>query len=173
MDPDFDEVHLQGLNLQITAVIPVLRWREFALVISELQRMTSRLELLKTIEQTLQNRALLERVFESQQLAKNRRFVDPTQTEPTREEMIKRMEKMVSVKLRRGTRLIDILVDHTDAPLTAAVANGLVKEFIRLNFEQNVAASEVANEFLSTESKILKLRRSWLAQCAIRFATAM
>ncbi len=117
------------------------------------------LELLKTIEQTLQNRALIERVFDTLRLEKNRRFVDLAQTPaPTREELLKRMEKMISVKLRRGTRLIDIFVDHTDAALTAAVANGLVKEFIRLNFEQNVAAAEVANEFLSTEAKRLRLR---------------
>jgi capsular exopolysaccharide synthesis family protein len=119
------------------------------------------LELMKTIEQTLQNRALIERVFDTLGLAKNKKFVDPTeQPPPSREDLIKRTENMVAVKLRRGTRLIDIQVDHTDAALTAAVGNGLVREFIRLNFEQNVAASEVANEFLSTEAKRLKLRLS-------------
>lgn len=115
------------------------------------------IELMKTIEQTLQNRALIERVFDTLQLGKSPRFVDPTQTPaPSREDLIKRMEQMVSVKLRRGTRLIDIRVEHTDAALTASIANALVKEFIRLNFEQNVAASEVANEFLSNESRRLK-----------------
>ncbi len=117
------------------------------------------LELLKTIEQTLQSRALVERVFDSLKLAKNRGFVDPAQTPaPTRDDLLTRMEKMISVKLRRGTRLIDIRVDHTDAPLTAAIANSLVNEFIRQNFEQSMAASDVANDFLSTESKRLKKR---------------
>lgn len=117
------------------------------------------LELVKTIEQTLQNRALLERVFDALKLAENKKFNDPSASpRPTREELLKEFEEMVSVKLRRGTRLIDIRVEHTDPALTAAMANTLVREYLRMNFEQNVATSEVANEFLSTEAKRLKAR---------------
>ena len=117
------------------------------------------LELMKTIEQTLQNRALLERVFERLNLAKNPSFNMPQNgVRQTREELLKELDELVTVKLRRGTRLIDIRVEHTDAALTASIGNSLVREYLRMNFEQNSAASEVANEFLSTELKRLRTR---------------
>jgi len=117
------------------------------------------LELMKTIEQTLQNRALLERVFETLNLAKNPSFNVPQNgVRQTREELLKDLDELVTVKLRRGTRLIDIRVEHTDAALTASIGNALVREYLRMNFEQNSAASEVANEFLSTELKRLRTR---------------
>jgi capsular exopolysaccharide synthesis family protein len=117
------------------------------------------LELMKTIEQTLQNRALLERVFETLKLEKNLSFnVVKNGEQQTREDLLKELDEMVTVKLRRGTRLIDIRVEHTDSALTAAIANSLVGEYLRMNFEQNTAASELANEFLSTESKRLRVR---------------
>jgi succinoglycan biosynthesis transport protein ExoP len=117
------------------------------------------LELVKTIEQTLQNRALLERVFASLSLATNPKFNEPgLEPKPGRDELLKDLGDMISVKLRRGTRLIDMKVEHTDPALTAAIGNALVREYLRMNFEQNVATSEVANEFLSTEAKRLKIR---------------
>src|SRR5439155_21710035 len=57
---------------------------------------------------------------------------------------------------RKGTRLIDISVEHTDAELTELLANSLLREFIRQNFEENVTASTEANEFLSGEALGLK-----------------
>jgi capsular exopolysaccharide synthesis family protein len=117
------------------------------------------LELMKTIEQTLQNRALLERVFDTLKLEKDLSFnVVKNGERQTREELLKELDEMVTVKLRRGTRLIDIRVEHTAAALTASIANTLVREYLGMNFEQNASASEVANEFLSTESKRLRVR---------------
>ncbi|HZI77321.1 MAG TPA: Wzz/FepE/Etk N-terminal domain-containing protein, partial [Gemmatimonadales bacterium] len=78
------------------------------------------LELVKTIEQTLQNRALLERVFTALKLGENPKFNPPgPEPRPGRDELLKGLGEMISVKLRRGTRLIDMKVEHTDAALTA------------------------------------------------------
>ena len=114
-------------------------------------------EFLKTVEQTLQSRALFARVIETNKLAANPRFVSPLAGRtPSQEQLISKLAKMVEVKLRKGTRLIDVTVEHPDAELTELVANSLVREFMRLNFEQNASASEQANDFLSEEASGLK-----------------
>jgi len=114
-------------------------------------------EFLKTVEQTLQSRALLGRVIDTNNLAKDPRFVSPlAERVPSQEQLISRLAKMLEVKLRKGTRLIDLTVEHTDPELTELVANSLVREFLRQNFEQNASASTQANDFLSGEAAGLK-----------------
>jgi polysaccharide biosynthesis transport protein len=115
------------------------------------------LESLKTVEQTLQNPALIERIIDSNNLARDPRFVPvPEQPPVTREQLAARLAKMVEVKLRKGTRLIDIKVEHTNPELAALAANSLVREFMRQSYEQNSAESQIANEFLSAEAQELK-----------------
>ena len=70
----------------------------------------------------------------------------------SQEQLVSKLAGMVEVKLRKGTRLIDVNVEHTDAELTEQVANSLLHEFLRQNFEQNAAASTEANDFLSDEA---------------------
>src|SRR5262249_55091826 len=61
--------------------------------------------------------------------------------------------------------LIDVTVEHTDPELTALIANSLVKQFIRLGYEQDAAVSGFATENLMRESERLKrkLRESEMA----------
>ena len=142
------------------------------------------LEALKTVEQTLQSRALLGRVLDSNNLARDPRFVrtapsraavpaappSPLNGEragvrgertsdapaPTREQLITRLDEMVDVRLRRGTRLIDIKVEHPEPALTELIANSIVQEFMRQGQELNANASREANEFLLGEAARLK-----------------
>ena len=113
-------------------------------------------EFLKTVEQTLQNRTLLERVIETNRLSSDPRFVSGGQDRPSQEQLVTRLSHMVDVKLRKGTRLIDIKVEHTSPELTEVVANSLVREYMRQNYENNFAASQIANEFLIVEATTLK-----------------
>src|SRR5476649_2437102 len=117
------------------------------------------LESLKTVEQTLQNKALLERVIDANHLAQDPRLV-PISTEKalTREQLVAKLAKMVEVRLRRGTRLIDITVEHTDPALTALIANSLVTEFLRQDYEQSATTLHAANEFLETEAQEIKFK---------------
>src|SRR5205814_849549 len=46
--------------------------------------------------------------------------------------------------------------EHPDPEITELVANSLVREFLRQNFEQNASASAQANDFLSGEAAELK-----------------
>jgi polysaccharide biosynthesis transport protein len=117
------------------------------------------LESLKTVEQTLQNTALLEGVIDANNLAQDSRLVSNSTEKPlTREQLVSKLAKMVDVKLRRGTRLIDITVEHTDPALTALIANSLVTEFLRQDYEQSATTLHTANEFLETEAREIKLK---------------
>lgn len=116
------------------------------------------LEFLKTVEQTLQSRTLFERVLDTNRLASNEGFIkpEPGEPKPSREQLITRLSKMVDAKLRKGTRLIDVRVEHTDPELTALIANSLVSEFLSQNFEHNSFTADTAYNFLHTEEIRLK-----------------
>lgn len=114
------------------------------------------LEFLKTVEQTLQNSALFARVIEANKLATDARFVSPGEGQPSMEQMVSKLSRMVEVRLRKGTRLIDIKVENTNPALTELLANSLVREFFRQNVEHNTSTSDVATEFLMKEADGLK-----------------
>lgn len=118
------------------------------------------LESLKTIEQVLQSRNLFERVLDTNNLAANEQFTEPAPGEPalTREQLVTRLSKMIEVKLRKGSRLIDVSVEHTDRELAARVANSLVDEFLGQNFEYNSSTADLAFNFLNNEEKRLKAK---------------
>jgi polysaccharide biosynthesis transport protein len=116
-------------------------------------------EALKTVEQTLQSRALLARVLDSNHLAHDPRFVSRSVTPaPTREQLIDRLGSMVDVRLRKGTRLIDVRAEHTQPQLTELIANSLVTEFMLQGQEYNADASRMANVFLLAEATNLTRR---------------
>ena len=116
------------------------------------------LEFLKTVEQTLQNRALIERVIDTNNLAADPRFNKPNAEGRTltRDQLVAKLAALVEVKLRKGTRLIDVKVEHTSPELAAQLGNSLVQEFLNVNFEYNVSANEMAGAFLVNEQTRLK-----------------
>jgi capsular exopolysaccharide synthesis family protein len=118
------------------------------------------LEFLKTVEQTLQSRSLFARVIETNRLHTDARFLFETdrETKPTREQLVTRLSKMAEAKLRRGTRLIDVTVEHTDPELCAFIANSLVAEFLGQNHEHNASSADSAYQFLRNEETRLKAK---------------
>src|SRR5665647_1514175 len=71
------------------------------------------LEVLRTIEQVLKSRSLLERVVVANALDKDPRFAPPGAVlSPTQLAGI--LDGMIDVRLRRFTRLIDVTAIHTD-----------------------------------------------------------
>ena len=116
-------------------------------------------EALKTVEHTLKNRAILERVLNTNQLASYPGFYSSDgEPPPGQEELLKRLQEMVTVKYRRGTRLIDITVEHPDPHLAQLLANSLIQEYQRRNFERRISASHMATEFLEIEAGLLKTK---------------
>src|SRR6266404_5333976 len=75
---------------------------------------------------------------------------------PPRERLVVALSKMTDVRLRRGTRLIDITVVHQVPELTRLIANSIVEEYKGQSVEQHTSTSEVANEFLMQEANRLK-----------------
>src|SRR5438874_2248752 len=95
------------------------------------------LEFLKTVEQTLQSRTLLERVIDTNHLLDDPRLVSAALPKPTKQQLVGRVQKMLEVRLRKGTRLIDIKVEHTEPTLPEVIANSLVREYLRQNQEHS------------------------------------
>ena len=111
-------------------------------------------DMLQTIVQTIPSRPVLERVVQDSNLIQL--FTSARGIEPTREEAVGILSGMIDVRLRRGTRLIDITVANTSPELCEKLANSLAKQYIRHTFEQQSASSQVASEFLIEESQRLK-----------------
>ena len=122
-------------------------------------------EVLRTIEQNLQSRAILERTVDLAKLGEDARFVSTQGERPSRESLAGALAGMVTVRLRRGTRLIDVLVVHTNAQITAKVANAIVQAYMEENYEQYTNMSSRGNSFLTTEQDRLakKLHASEIA----------
>jgi capsular exopolysaccharide synthesis family protein len=118
------------------------------------------LEFLKTVEQTLQSRSLFARVIETNRLHTDTRFLTERdrETKPTREQLVTRLARMAEARLRRGTRLIDVTVEHTDPELCALIANSLVAEFLGQNYEHNASSADSAYQFLRNEETRLKAK---------------
>ena len=64
----------------------------------------------------------------------------------------------VNVKLRRGTRLIDITVDDMDPKQAQQLAESMVKEFVNQSFEQELGLSDTASDYLRQEADRLKAK---------------
>lgn len=115
------------------------------------------MDALRTIEQTLKSRAVLERVVDSLQLTQELSFV-ATMTEPTKEQLAGILDRIIDVRLRKGTRLLDVKVTHPNPQIAAKIANAVVTEFVKLGYEQNAAVSEDATGYLTLEGRKLKLK---------------
>ena len=140
-----------------TATLQVEQGDQKVMNIQKVQQEDLRgLEVLRTIEQVLKSRALLERVITSNRLDKDPRFVSTNLPPPSREQLANVLAGIIDVRLRRFTRLIDVTVVHTSPQLTAVMANSLIREYMKQNLEQYSDASQVANEFLLEEARRLK-----------------
>lgn len=111
---------------------------------------------LQTVAQVLSSRALLERVADTNQLWSDPRFISAANHPLTRAQVLVRLERMVKVKLRRGTRLIDISVTHRVPELAERIANSIVAEYINQSAERVDTAIGLANKSLAREADRLR-----------------
>jgi capsular exopolysaccharide synthesis family protein len=113
------------------------------------------LDALRTIEQSLKSRTLLERVAQANQLAKDTSFWGSA-AEPSVQQIALVLDTIATARLRRGTRFIDVTVTHPNPDMTARLANSIVNEYLAQAFEQNTNAAGEASSFLVTEARRLK-----------------
>ncbi len=100
------------------------------------------------------------RVVNACDLAKDPNFAPPRPNggKYTDIELADRLATKVTAKLRRGTRLIELTVEDKNPEAAQRIAVSVVKEFLRETFDQKLALSRVANEFLQEESEKLKAK---------------
>lgn len=113
-------------------------------------------EVLKTIEQNLQNPALFLRLIRRDDFAHDPAFLPGTDRAGSESRMQDALKGKITVNIRRGTRLIDITVEDSNPAMAQKIANALVDEFIRANSESRSHVSQGAHEFLRQEAERLK-----------------
>jgi succinoglycan biosynthesis transport protein ExoP len=117
-------------------------------------------EVLKTIEQALLSDTLLLQVVKANGLDRDPEFAIPKKDgSPYLDtELVGRFKSKVTVKLRRGTRLIDIMVDDKDPKQAQKLAASMVKEFVNQSFAQELGLSATATDYLRQEGDRLKAK---------------
>ncbi len=130
-------------------------------------------EYLQTVAQSLTSRALLERVADTNHLWNDPRFtnglvmaspfapdtslgsvflVNSNET-PGRACVLDALQRVVKVRLRRGTRLIDITVTHRRPELAASIANSVVNEYVNENAEREETTIGLATQSMSKQAE--------------------
>ena len=117
------------------------------------------LDVIKTVEQSLTSDALELRVIQANALATNPHFVHPRPDKPySDDELLLKFSKWVTVKLRRGTRLIDVTAE-SDSPLLAKqIAQSLVDEYLHAGSERAADVSKSADDYLTGEVTQIKAK---------------
>ena len=115
------------------------------------------LEALKTFEQNVTSPEVLLRVIHNPELRNDPAFL-PEVEHKSDNALQKALARHIDAKLRRGTRLIDITVNHRSPVMAEKIAKLLVQEFVRWNFEAQRDAAEVARRFLLDEATRLRAK---------------
>jgi len=115
------------------------------------------MEVMKTVEQSLGTDEMMLRVIKTAHLRSRPEFGATQAAEPpSDDQLIKSLAKRVSIKVRRGTRLIDIQTKSKDPKLAQTIAQTFVDEYLRLDVEQRAGTSSMANSFLLGQADRLK-----------------
>jgi len=139
---------------------------------------------LQTVAQSLTSRPLLERMAETNQLWTDPRFLAAPQSPTNRgailnafeklwpaappaatpvpatnhARILNALEKIVAVKLRRGTRLIDITVTHRVPELAERIANSIVTAYVSERAEREDSSIGNVNASLAKEAERLRTK---------------
>ena len=131
-------------------------------------------DVLKTIEQTLLSETLMVDVVKSNGLDKDPSFAPPKKDgSPYMDsELAALFKSKVTVKLRRGTRLIDVSVDDKDRYQAKKLTESIVKEFVNQSFAQELGLTDSANDYLRQEADRLKAKLQEAEQAVDAFRVA-
>lgn len=95
------------------------------------------LEMVKTIEQALVSQNNLRRVLTRMRLADDASFSD----DRTEAGLLRALSGRIGAELRRGTRLIDVVVEDTNSERARAIAAAVVEEFIDASGQEAMAGA--------------------------------
>jgi succinoglycan biosynthesis transport protein ExoP len=126
------------------------------------------LEALKTFEQNVTGPEVLLRVIHNPELRNDPTFL-PEVEHKSDNALQKALARHIDAKLRTGTRLIDITVNHPSPVMAEKIAKLLVQEFVRWNFEAQRDAAETARRFLLDEATRLRAKLEKSEQALQRY----
>lgn len=113
-------------------------------------------EALNTIAQRLKHSTVLSRVVNANTLTNHAAFRLASGARPTEEQVIAQLSRMLTVRLRPNTRLIEVVAEHHNQDIVHLVANSLVEQYIRENLDEKLSVNQSANSVLLEESERLK-----------------
>jgi polysaccharide biosynthesis transport protein len=110
-------------------------------------------EVLKTVEQNLTSQSLLLRVVHTAHLADDAGFAPPKSNGASYldSELLALLQSRLSIEVRRGTRLIDVMVEDRDPVRAERLARALVSQYLEQSFEDQLASMKTSNGYLSNE----------------------
>jgi capsular exopolysaccharide synthesis family protein len=116
--------------------------------------------LLKTVEQALTSATLLLHVAKTNGLDHDPLFAPPKKDGSAYldTELVNMFRSKVAVRVRRGSRLIDVTVGSRDPKQAQQLASSMIKEFVNQSFEQEVGLSVTARDALQQEADHLKAK---------------
>lgn len=118
------------------------------------------LDMINTIADLVSGFSFAHRVTERMKLNEDPHFLAALPAIGAREvstaEAADALRGMVVVQYRRNTRLVDILLTHSDPAVAVSLANNYADEYLRYVLEKRLEASKSAQEFLLEESERLR-----------------
>jgi succinoglycan biosynthesis transport protein ExoP len=112
---------------------------------------TSSSDLLKTFEQLLQTKDLVQRVVKSEHLNENAEFLNGITPPISEDDATSILAKDVTIRIRPLTRLIDITVDHHSPHMAKLLADKLAQESITQEFDQQTETATALSDDLQKE----------------------
>jgi capsular exopolysaccharide synthesis family protein len=116
-------------------------------------------DVVKTIEQDLQNYSLFVKVVSDPKIANDPRFLvgyPKTATPPSVSDLAGWLEGNTKVEARHGTRLIDVTVYHQVPAMAQELAQDLIDSFTEMNGESQNLTEQAALKFLMGQSDEVK-----------------
>ena len=115
------------------------------------------IEDIKTVEGALSSDSLMHRVLKKNKLVETPEFQVPAGDPLLMEsQLIDIMQAKADIKLRRGTRLIDITIEDPSPERAARLAKSVVEEYIRSDVEQKSKVAGFSSEVLLKQAEELK-----------------
>ena len=114
------------------------------------------IDMMKTVEQSLMTDDLLLLVIRENHLASNPNFLPQTSRGYTDDDLLKAAGQRLKVKVRRGTRLIDVTATSWSPELSQQMVQSLITGFEQQNLNQRAEIAASANDFLYQEVNKLK-----------------
>ena len=158
-------------------VLEVQRQEESQVAVASAQlEDLSSLDMVKTIEQSLQRIGLFMGVLERPDVKANPRalqgFARPDEL-ATERQLAESLADATTVELRRGTRLIYVTVEHQVPEMAQLLANAIVNEFIVQRSGIKSGTTAEASTFLTDQSAQLKQELQQAENAVQLYASAM